>query len=207
MAGAPTPSKRMADPITLIMTTPSGSGMKPMRRETLSEWSEKAWNKKKDKVCTLKDRGRRRSSLLFIGRDWYPWDVAPKKKEGRRGGAKKWEPPSFSVDPRLDEESSFPAQGRVGGEKRQFCSSSIELSPSPFSLRAFSFPPSIFSPLYCTQLLSPPPPPPVRRRFLPPSGRRCRDILVLPWSDRQKFIYLPRRRRRPQKKWTHSLQW
>ncbi len=30
-----------------------------------------------------------RSSLFFIGRDWYPWDVAPKKKEGRRGGAKK----------------------------------------------------------------------------------------------------------------------
>ena len=102
-----------------------------------------------------------RSSLFFIGRDWYPWDVAPKKKEGRRGGAKKWEPPSLSVDPWLDEESPFPAQGRVGGEKRQFCSSSIELPPSPFSLRASSFPPSIFSPLplYCTQLLSPPPPP------------------------------------------------
>ncbi len=58
MAGAPTPSKRMADPMTLIMTTPSGSGMKPMRRETLSEWSEKAWKKKKDKVLYDRIGGR-----------------------------------------------------------------------------------------------------------------------------------------------------
>ena len=37
----------IAVPTTRIITTPSGRGMNPIRRDTMSEWSEKAWNDKK----------------------------------------------------------------------------------------------------------------------------------------------------------------
>jgi hypothetical protein len=40
-----------AVPITLIMTTPRGSGMNPIRLETMSEWSEKAC---KDNIILVK---------------------------------------------------------------------------------------------------------------------------------------------------------
>ena len=45
MTSAPIPLKLTAVPMTRIMTTPKGSGMKPMRRETRSEWSDKAWER------------------------------------------------------------------------------------------------------------------------------------------------------------------
>jgi len=59
MATAPSPLKRMAEPITRIMTTPSGKGVKPMRRETTSLWSEKA----------CRGRGAKRRQIV-LGGDW-----------------------------------------------------------------------------------------------------------------------------------------
>ena len=45
MTSAPSPLKLTAVPMTRLMTTPKRSGMKPMRRETRSEWSDKAWER------------------------------------------------------------------------------------------------------------------------------------------------------------------
>ncbi len=129
--------------------------------------------KRKTRFCTIGSRTEEefavfyRTGLVSLG--------CRTEKEGREKGWGKKSgslplPPSFSVDPWLDEESSFPAQGRVGGEKRQFCSSSIELPPSPFSLRAS-------------------PPPLSFRRFLSIVPNYCPLLLLLPCGG--VFFLLP----------------